>query len=122
MGLNYTPIDIPGKSTDEDGYRITETGQCALVRFSRPRGAAPSMFGFTVHAFAVEPDGSPTLTADIQTIEGCHSMSCPKADLLIDGVLSQDKVAELKAASIEKALIEMLSIVSAENAFLNLGI
>lgn len=122
MNLNYIPFEISGLAPDEAGYQVTETGQCASVRLSRASGAAPSMFGFTACAFALEPDGSPTLTADLKTIEGWHTVSCAKSDLLVDGALSMDKVAELKAAATEKALIEMLSIISTERAFDQLSI
>lgn len=122
MNLNYTPFEIPGLAPDEAGYQVTETGQCASVRLTRASGAAPSMFGFTACAFALEADGSPTLTADLKTIEGWHTVSCSKSDLLVGGSLSLDKVAELKAAATEKALLEMLSIISTEDAFNDLGI
>ena len=120
--LEYSQCEIPGLAPDETGYQITGTLQCASVRLTRAVGVAGSMFGFTACAFALDVEGIPTITAAGQTIEGWHTVSCMKRDLIIDGELSQTKIDELKAAAIEAALSEMLSVTTVEQAFDALGV
>ena len=122
MNLEFSYIDLPGLAPDESGVKINNADQYAAVRLTRPSGLAPSMFGFTACAFAIEFDGSPTLTGDIRTIEGHHTVSCPRGELLLNGSLSLEKAASLKEAAIRGALSEMMSTITTEQAFVELSI
>lgn len=120
--MQFTQIEIPGLSSDEIGYSIANSEQCAAVRISRAQGCANHMFGITAHAFAVNADGTPTIDASGKTIEGSFTTSCSKLDLLVDGVLSLERIAEMKATATENALIAMLTVTMSEQAFDELGI
>lgn len=121
MNIDYAPFALPGLAPDETGYQVNG-GQCAAVRLTRANGAAVHMFGFTAVAFAMESDGTPTLTADIKTIEAAHTVSCRKVDLLEDGQLSQAKVDDMKDRAINNALAEMMGLLAVEAALGSLSI
>lgn len=121
MTIEYQLQVIPGLAPDEIGYLINGV-QCAAVRLMRAAGAAASMFAVTASAFALEADGTPTLTATGAVIEDWHTASCAKADLLVDGVLSPAKVEQIKTQAIEQALTEMMGLIAAEAAFTDMGV
>jgi hypothetical protein len=118
--MTIEQIELTNLAPDEVGYSID--GQYASVRLTRASGAAASMFGFTACAFALELDSSPKLSALLGTFEGWHTVSCPKADLLIGSALDTDKVASLKLAAITGALNDMMALIGEESAFNELNI
>jgi hypothetical protein len=120
--MNIEAVSFPNLMPDERAFRVVETGQLASVRLARSTGAAVSMFGVTACAFAIEPDGKPTLTAEGHTIEGHHTASCPKADLIVDGQLSTAKVDALRQMATEGAITAMLSVLTVEQALTHLDI
>lgn len=121
MDFHFDPKnDIPNLAVDEMGY-IVNGIHCAAVRLTRASGAAASMFAITACAFAVQPNGDPILTAELKIIEGQHSASCPKTDLITNGELDQAKVEALRNQAIGNALQEMVSLILAEAAFNQIG-
>lgn len=107
---------VPNLSPDEIGYIVSGIHRAA-VRLTRANGAAPSMHAITACAYAVDAQGLPILTATLGSIEGSHTASCIKAELVINGQLDTDKVEALKRQAIEGALTEMVGLVIAEQAF-----
>lgn len=120
--MDFQAITIPNLSPDEFGVQITATGQRVAMRMSRAQGLANGTFGFTACAFAVEADGSPTLLSGAQSVEGAHTITCPRADLLTNGDLDTSKVAALKDAAIQSALTDMLAKIADDAALSHLGI
>lgn len=118
----YTQIEIPGLAPDEIGYQIVGTTQCCSVRLSRANGCAAHMFGVTACAFALDAQGFPTITDDGKTVEGWHTTSCQKRDLIVDGAVSLAKVGEIKEAATLEAIQDMLAGTITEAAFNDLGL
>lgn len=110
--ITLAPVQIPGASEDEDGYLVDETQYC-LVRVTRPRGAAASMYGHLAIAFAVEADGRAVLRASGRPIEGQCTRMAEKSQLLEDPA---GRSAQLKKEAIEGAVREMLIELAVELA------
>lgn len=117
----YQQSNIPDLAPDEVGY-LVEGVMYASVRLSRSAGAAPHVFGVTAIAFAVNADGTPLITAAGKTLEVPFTHSCVKVDLLLDGVVSLDKVDDIKRIATEGALTGILTAIASEAAFDNIGI
>lgn len=122
--MNYERYTIPDAAPDEIGYRIIgETAnRFALVRVFRGAGAAPHVFSLTASAFAVNEDGTPVISATGGTFEGHHTGSRAKSSLLVNGEYSEALAQEMKDAVIEAALLEMLGLLAAEQAFDGLAV
>lgn len=97
-------VAVPGASPDETGYLINDEHYC-LVRVTRPRDAAASMYGHLAIAFAVDAEGRPLLRPNGKAIEASYTAAKAKEMLLDDptGVS-----AELRTQALEGAMRELL--------------
>lgn len=120
--MNYVLASIPDLAPDETGYLVNDV-QYAAVRIYRSPGAAASMHGLAASAYAVNADGTATLTALLTSIEGHASASCAKTDLLDEtGSLDTAKSDAIKDSAIEGALREMMGLLAQEAAFEAAGV
>ena len=109
---------IPGASPDETGYRVEGQHYC-LVRMSRPRDAAASMYGHLAIAFAVDAEGRPMLRASGRPIEASFTAAVGKELLVVDAAT---KSAALRQQAIQGVLRELLIEIAVERANFEVGI
>lgn len=102
--LSYEVENIPGAAPDEIGYLLNGEHHC-LVRVTRPRDAAASMYGHLAIAFAVDAEGRPSLRPNGKTIEASYSAAISKVMLLDDPASIS---ADLRRRAVEGAMREML--------------
>lgn len=102
--IRYDAVEVPGSSPDETGYRINDEHYC-LVRVTRPRDAAASMYGHLAIAYSVDAEGRPLLRPSGKAIEASYTAAKMKEMLLGD---PSGVSAELRTQAVEGAMRELL--------------
>lgn len=118
----FESIAIEGASADESGVMYFVDGDgpnYALIRVSRAKDVAHSLYGYCVVACAVEPDGTMILRAGGKAIEREARKAEQKSFLLGD---ANARAAALKNEAIGIALRELYTELALERANDSIGI
>ena len=110
-----TPPPLPA---GEDAYRIElPTGRvmyaACWTEVDRDARKA-SRFGVVAVARAMNVDGSPVLTEELQHIVGPGSAAMPLTELIVDGVVNEARRGEIYQLALRLAIREMVAQVLLE--------
>lgn len=106
--MSQPPALPPG----EKAYEIIKsdgTSCHAACWVDRAAGAAPSMYGVTAAARAMNANGSPVLDDSLMHVVGEYTASIEKTVMVVGGVVDEERRQSVHRAALEGAIAAMLA-------------
>lgn len=113
MSFQFHPMSSPPPLPQgEKGYEIVKsdgTTCYASCWVDRAQGSAPSMYGVTATARAMNGNGSPVLDDSLMHIVGEYTASVEKTVMVVGGVVDEERRQAVHRDALEGAIAAMLA-------------